>query len=147
MEKNYGLTNAHSFDILINFLCKRRQFDSVLKLLDKMFLKGIEPSILTHAAIIKSYFESGKYEEAHEYVIGSANRLSYSSNANYGLLATLQLKNGNVLLACKVLSEMMDKGLKPNFSVYKKIRKHLEKKDEKDLSLELLRRYSSLVEK
>lgn len=147
MEKKYGLTNAHSFDILINFLCKRRQFDSVLKLLDKMFLKGIEPSILTHAAIIKSYFESGKYEEAHEYVIGSANRLSYSSNANYGLLATLQLKNGNVLLACKVLSEMMDKGLKPNFSVYKKIRKHLEKKDEKDLSLELLRRYSSLVEK
>ncbi|KAL5153285.1 Pentatricopeptide repeat-containing protein, chloroplastic [Glycine soja] len=100
MEKKYGLTNAHSFDILINFLCKRRQFDSVLKLLDKMFLKGIEPSILTHAAIIKSYFESGKYEEAHEYVIGSANRLSYSSNANYGLLATLQLKNGNVLLAC-----------------------------------------------
>ncbi|WVZ17617.1 hypothetical protein V8G54_010599 [Vigna mungo] len=147
MEKNYGLTDAHSFGILINTFCKRHQFDLVMKLLDKMTLKGIEPSILTHAAIIKSYFESGKYEEAHEYVIGSADKLSYSSNANYSLLATLHLKNGNVLLASKVLSEMMDKGLKPNFSAYKKVRTHLEKKAEKDLSMELSRRYLSLIEK
>jgi len=118
-----------------------------LKLLDKMTLKGIEPSILTHAAVIKSYFESGKYEEAHEYVIGSAHKLSSSSNANYSLLATLHLKNGNVLLGSKVLSEMMDKGLKPNFSAYKKIRMHLEKKAENDLSMELSRRYLSLIEK
>ena len=112
-----------------------------------MTLKGIEPSILTHAAVIKSYFESGKYEEAHEYVIGSAHKLSSSSNANYSLLATLHLKNGNVLLGSKVLSEMMDKGLKPNFSAYKKIRMHLEKKAENDLSMELSRRYLSLIEK
>ena len=143
MEKNFGLTDVHSFDILINTFCKRHQFDLVLKLLDRMTLKGIEPSILTHAAVIKSYFESGKYEEAHEYVIGSADKLSSSSNANYSLLATLHLKNGNVLLASKVLSEMMDKGLKPNFSAYKKIRMHLEKKAEKDLSMELSRRYLS----
>ncbi|XP_022636801.1 putative pentatricopeptide repeat-containing protein At1g12700, mitochondrial isoform X3 [Vigna radiata var. radiata] len=147
MEKNYGLTDVHSFGILINTFCKRHQFDLVLKLLDKMTLKGIEPSILTHAAIIKSYFESGKHEEAHVYVIGSTDKLSYSSNANYSLLATLHLKNGNVLLASKVLSEMMDKGLKPNFSAYKKIRTHLEKKAEKDLSMELSRRYLSLIEK
>ncbi|KAK7316206.1 hypothetical protein VNO77_35043 [Canavalia gladiata] len=147
MEKDYGLADVRTFDILVNFLCKCHQFGLALKLLDKMSLKGIEPSILTHAAIIKCYFESGKHEEAHEYVIGSAGMLSYSSNANYSLLATLYLKNGNVLLAHKVLSEMMDKGLKPNFSVYMKIRKRLEKQDEKDLSLELLRRYSSLIEK
>ncbi|RDX61329.1 Pentatricopeptide repeat-containing protein, chloroplastic, partial [Mucuna pruriens] len=109
MEKNYGLTDAHSFDILINFLCKCHRFDSVLKLLDKMTLKGIEPSILTHAAVIKSYFESGKYEEAHGYVIDYAGKLSCSSNANYSLLATLHLKNGNVLLACKVLIASTEK--------------------------------------
>ncbi|KAK7381109.1 hypothetical protein VNO78_33633 [Psophocarpus tetragonolobus] len=146
MEKN-SLTDMHSFGTLINFLCNRCQFDLVLKLLDRMTLKGIEPSILTHAAVIKSYFESGKYEEAHEYVIGFADKRSYSSNANYSLLATLHLKNGNLLLACKVLSDMMDKGLKPNFSSYKKIMKHLEKKHEKDLSSELLRKYSSFAEK
>nr|KYP37866.1 Pentatricopeptide repeat-containing protein At1g09900 family [Cajanus cajan] len=147
MEKNYGLTDAHSFDILISFLCKRRRFDLVSKLLDKMTLKGIEPSILTHAVVIKSYFESGKFEEAHEYVVDYAGKRSYSSNANYSLLANLHLKNGNVLLACKVLSEMMDKGLKPNFSAYKRIMQHLEKKDGKDLSLELSRKYLSFIEK
>ncbi|XP_027359211.1 pentatricopeptide repeat-containing protein At3g06920-like [Abrus precatorius] len=146
MEKDSVLLDVHTFDIVINFLCKRHQFDLVLKLLEKMNLKGIEPRILTHAAVIKSYFESGRYEEAHKYVIGSAGKLSYSSNANYSLLATLHLKNGNVLFAHKVLSEMMDKGLKPNFSVYMKVRKCLEKGYGKDLSLELLRRYSSLIE-
>ncbi|CAJ1947372.1 unnamed protein product [Sphenostylis stenocarpa] len=140
MEKNQGISDVHSFDILINSFCKRHQFDLALKLVDKITLKGIEPSILTHVVVIKSYFESGKYEEAHEYVIGSAGKLSYSSNANYSLLATLHLKNGNVLLASKVISEMMDRGLKPNFSAYKKIKTHLEKKDEKALFMELSRR-------
>ncbi|TKY65422.1 Rf1 protein [Spatholobus suberectus] len=116
MEKNYGLIDVHSFDILVNFLCKQHQFDLVLKHLDKMTLKGIEPSILTQAMIIKSYFETGEYEEAYECLIHSTGSVSYSSNANYSLLATLHLKNGNVLLACKVLSEMMDKGLKLKFS-------------------------------
>ncbi|KAL2335297.1 hypothetical protein Fmac_016510 [Flemingia macrophylla] len=147
MEKNYGLTDAHSFDILINFLCKRRRFDLVLRLLDKMTLKGIEPGILTHAVVIKSYFESGKLEEAREYVIDYDGKRSYSSNANYSLLANLHLKKGNILVACKVLYEMMDKGLKPNFSAYKKILKHLEKKNEKDLSLELSRKYLCFNEK
>ncbi|TKY49979.1 Pentatricopeptide repeat [Spatholobus suberectus] len=82
-----------------------------------MTLKGIELSILTQAMIIKSNFETEEYEEAHECLIHSASSVSYSSSANYSLLATLHLKNGNVLLSYKVLSEMMDKGLKPKFSM------------------------------
>ncbi|XP_061364360.1 pentatricopeptide repeat-containing protein At1g09900-like [Gastrolobium bilobum] len=140
MEKDYGLPDASTFDILVNLLCKQRQFGLALKFLDKMTLKGIEPCISTHAVVIKSYFESGEYEEAHKYVVDSAVKQSYSSNANYSLLATLHLKKGNVLLAQNILHEMMDKGLKPNFSVFMKIRKRLEKKNKKDLSLELLRR-------
>ncbi|KAJ1376310.1 Tetratricopeptide-like helical domain superfamily [Sesbania bispinosa] len=147
MEKDYGLPNEFSYDVLITLLCKHHQFDLALKFLDKMTLKGIEPCILTHAAVIKSYFQSGKYEEAHEYVFDSASKQSYSSNANYSLLATLHLKKGNLLLSQKIIFEMMDKGLKPNFSVYMKIRERLEKKNEKDLSLELLRKYLSLIEK
>ncbi|KAK7271779.1 hypothetical protein RJT34_27959 [Clitoria ternatea] len=141
--ENCGLLDEHTFGILISFLCKSHKFDLVLKLLDKMTLMGIQPNISTHALVIKSYFESEKYEEAHGYVIGSVDKLSHSSNANYSLLATLHLKNGNLLLAYRILSEMMDKGLKPNFSVYMKIRKCLEKKAEKDLSRDLSRRYTS----
>ena len=147
MEKEYSTPDASTFDILINLSCKHRQFDLVSKFLDKMTLKGIEPCISTHAAVIKSYFGSGKYEEAHEYVVDTAVKQSCSSSANYSLLAALHLKTGNVLLAQKILYEMMEKGLKPNFSVYMKIRKRIQNKNERDLSSELLRRYSSLIEK
>lgn len=147
MENDDGLLDASTFDILINVLCKDRWFDLVLKCIDKMTLKGVELCISTHAAVIKAYFESGKYDEAHRYVVDSVVKRSYSSNANYSLLATLHLKAGNVLLAQKILNEMMDKGLKPNFPVYMKIRKCLQKKNEKDLSLELSRRYLRLIEK
>ncbi|KAK7266748.1 hypothetical protein RIF29_19402 [Crotalaria pallida] len=147
MEKDHCLPDACTFDIVINLLCEDGQFDLVLKFLDKMTLKGLEPLISTHAAVIKSYFESGKFEEAHQHVVDSADKRSHSSNANYSLLASLHLKAGNVLLAQRILFEMMDKGLKPNFPVYMKIKKCLQKNNEKDLSLELLRRYSRTIGK
>ncbi|XP_004513355.3 uncharacterized protein [Cicer arietinum] len=147
MEKDDGLPDEFTFDTLIRLSCKHGQIDLALKFLDKMTLKGIEPCSLTHAAVIKFYFESGKYDAAYEYVADSAGKYSYSSNENYTLLASLHLKKGNVLLSQRILYEMMDKGLKPNYSVYTKVRKRLEKKNRKDLSLELSRRYLSLIEK
>lgn len=147
MENENGLSKEFTFDTIIRLLCKHGQIDLALKFIDKMTLKGVEPCSLTHAAVIKCYFELGKYDEAHEYVVDCAGKNSYSSNENYTLLASLHLKKGSVLLSHRILHEMMDKGLKPNYSVYMKIRKCLEKKNKQDLSLELSRRYMSLIEK
>ncbi|MED6160637.1 hypothetical protein PIB30_053285 [Stylosanthes scabra] len=147
MDKECVRPDAITYDIFISLSCKHCRFDLVSKLLDEMNLKGIEPSISTHAAVIKSYFASGKYAEAHDYVVGTTINQSCSSNANYSLLADLHLKADNVLLAQKILFEMMDKGLKPNFPVYMNIRKRLQKKKEMDLSKELSRRYLNFIEK
>lgn len=147
MENENGLSKEFTFDTIIRLLCKHGQIDLALKFIDKMTLKGVEPCSLTHAAVIKCYFELGKYDEAHEYVVVCAGKNSYSSNENYTLLASLHFKKGSVLLSQRILHEMMDKGLKPNYSVYMKIRKYLEKKNKTDLSLDLSRRYTSLIEK
>jgi len=147
MEHENGLSKEFTFDTIIRLLCKHGQIDLALKFIDKMTLKGVEPCSLTHAAVIKCYFELGKYDEAHVYVVDCVGKNSYSSNENYTLLASLHFKKGSVLLSLRILHEMMDKGLKPNYSVYMKIRKYLEKKNKTDLSLELSRRYLSLIEK
>ncbi|MED6184836.1 hypothetical protein PIB30_051286 [Stylosanthes scabra] len=147
MDRECVRPDAITYDIFINLSCKHRRFDLVSKLLDEMNLKGIEPCVSTHAAVIKSYFASGKYAEAHDYVVGTSIKKSCSSNVNYSLLADLHLKAGNVLLAQKTLIEMMDEGLKPNFPVYVNIKKRLQKKNEMDLSMELSRRYLNLIEK
>ncbi|XP_045804864.1 pentatricopeptide repeat-containing protein At3g56030, mitochondrial-like [Trifolium pratense] len=146
MEKENGLSYDFTFDTIVRLLCKHGQIDLALTFTDKMTLKGIEPCSLTHAAVIKCYFEQGKYDEAHKYVVDSACKGSYSSNENYTLLASLHLKKGSVLHSQKILHEMMDRGLKPNYSVYMKIRKCLEKKNKADMSWELSRKYLSLIE-
>ncbi|CAJ1947376.1 unnamed protein product [Sphenostylis stenocarpa] len=108
-----------------------KKFDVLRLLVFNGDILGHSPSICDDMVLFLEEDSDTIYEEVHEYVIGSAGKLSYSSNAKYILLAALHLKNGNVLLASKVISEMMDRGLKPNFSAYKKIKAHLEKKDEK----------------
>lgn len=145
IEKDYGSPDASTFDIFVHFFCKRGQFDLASNFLDKMIMKGIEPCDSTNAAIIKAYFRSQKYEEAHKFVVDSVSRQKYSSNANYSLLATLHLKKGNVLLALKILHEMMDKGLKPNFRVYMDTSKRLQKLNRKELQSDLMTRYSSFL--
>lgn len=147
IEKDYGLPDASTCDIFINFLCKRGHFDLALEFLDRMTGRGIEPCIASNAAIIKAYFRSKKYEEAHKFVVDSVTKQRYSSNANYSLLAALHLKKGNVLQASKILHEMMDKGLKPNFRVCMSVSKHLEKSNTKAMQSELMSRYRSIIEK
>lgn len=147
IEKDYGLPDASTYDIFIHFLCKRGQLELVSEFLDKMITNGIEPSVSANAAIIKAYFRSQKYEEAHKFVVDSVIKQRYSCNENYSLLATLHLKKGDVLLALKILHEMMDKGLKPNFRVYMTISKRLVKLNRKEMQSKLMNRYSSFVER
>ncbi|KAI9085534.1 hypothetical protein K1719_032377 [Acacia pycnantha] len=147
IEKDYGLPDASTCDIFINYLCKRGHFDLVLEFLERMIGRGIEPCIASNAAIIKAYFRSKKYEEAHKFVVDSVTKQRYSSNANYSLLAALHLKKGNVLMASMILHEMMDKGLKPNFRVCMSVSKRLEKSNTKAMQSELMSRYWSIIEK
>ncbi|KAI4332423.1 hypothetical protein L6164_017332 [Bauhinia variegata] len=146
MEKDNVLPDALTFEIIITSFCKRGQLDLVPEFLDKMILKGIEPRLSTHAMIIKAYFGLKSHEEAHKYVIDSSFKHRSSSNANYSLLAALHMKHGNILQALKILHEMIDKGLKPNFPTYIGVRKHLQKQDREAWSSELEGRYSSLIE-
>ncbi|KAF7820008.1 pentatricopeptide repeat-containing protein [Senna tora] len=147
MEKDYGLSDASTCGIFIHFLCKHGQLVLASEFLDKMIMKGIEPCIATNAAIIKAYFRSEKYEEAHKFVVDSVTKQRYSSNENYSLLASLHLKKGNLVLALKILHEMMDKGLKPNFRVYMAVSNRLEKFNRKEMHSELTSRYSGFIKK
>ena len=136
-----GLT----FELLISHLCKLGKFDFALELLDKMRLWGVEPRLTAHAIFVKGYFKLRRYEEAHNYVVGASLKYRYSSNVSYSLLADLYLNENNLVSALSVVSEIIDKGLRPSFRVYVKLLKGLQRSGRVDEARDLEKRFSAMI--
>ncbi|KAI3464282.1 hypothetical protein Pfo_020945 [Paulownia fortunei] len=137
--------DAITFEILINFVCRLGKMDDVHQLLDQMVSQGLEPRPATHACIVKTLFAAGKYQAAHKHVVDSSIFYKTSSNMMYSLMANLYLEKGDIMSARNTLVEMMDKRLKPNFSIYIKIVKQLRRTGRGNLARALESRHSKFV--
>ncbi|KAM7259839.1 hypothetical protein ACFE04_015580 [Oxalis oulophora] len=144
MSENNCLPSALSFEILMHKLCSLDNLHIALEILDKMTLYGIKPRLSTHAMFIKVYFNSERYVEAYDYVVVSGEKYKSSSNMIYSLLASLYLKNSNVAEAYTILHKMSEKGLRPYFSVYTSVLKHLQKSGRGNLVGELKRKFTGM---
>ncbi|KAH7568342.1 hypothetical protein ACOSP7_009132 [Xanthoceras sorbifolium] len=142
-ERNYP-PDAATYEIFIWNSCRLGEFDVAFQYLDDMAVRGLEPRHSTHAAFIKSYFSLQRFKEAYEYVVNSADKYKRSSNVMYSWLASLHLKNNNGVMAHNVLLEMMNKGLRPHFTVYIKVLKSLRKSGRDNLAGYLTTAFSSL---
>ncbi|KAE8022281.1 hypothetical protein FH972_008093 [Carpinus fangiana] len=144
MQERDCLPDALTFEIFICYWCRLGKFDLASECLDRMVSNGLEPRFSTHAAFVKGYFNSMRYEEAYKYVAESVVKYKCSYNSIYSLLASLHQKKGNVVVARNILLEMIMKGLRPNFAVYVRVLKHLEKSGREDMARELKNRFSCL---
>lgn len=115
-----------SFEILIVQACRiSKMVDLAVDIMDKMLSDGVSPRLTTHAVIIKSFFQSSRFVDAHRYVVVMSIRDRHSANMNYSLLVRLFWKSRRFVEAGQIMKEMMDNGLKPNFTDYVKILKAL----------------------
>ncbi|XP_048437710.1 pentatricopeptide repeat-containing protein At3g04760, chloroplastic-like [Pyrus x bretschneideri] len=116
-----------TYEIFICYLFKVGNLDFARQLFDRMILEGIKPRISTHAAFVKGYFNLRRYKEAYNYVVDLAAKDSGSSSSVYSLLARLYMKEGNAVVAQNILTEMINKGFRPDYSVYVRVLKRLSK--------------------
>lgn len=144
MQDSDCLPDPLTFEIFIYYWCRLGNFDYASEFLDKMISNGLEPRPTTHAAFIKGYFDLMRYEEACKYVVDSSVKHRCSGNSIYSLLASLQQKKGKVVLARDILLEMLKKGLRPNFAVYMRVLKHLQKSGREDMARDLKSKFSRL---
>lgn len=144
MQKRGCPPDAITFEIFIYYSTRLGKLDFALEFLDQMMSRSIEPRLTTHAAFIRGYLDSEQNEEAYNYVIDSRVKYKDSSNFIYSLLASLHRKKGNLLIAQKILIEMMDKGLRPHLPVYMKVLRQLQKFRRGDLASDLKIRFSGL---
>ncbi|KAM5575132.1 pentatricopeptide repeat-containing protein [Rosa sericea] len=112
-----------TYEIFVCYSCKVGNFDLARKLLDRMNVLGIEPRVSMHAAILKAYFNLKRFEEAYQYVIATDRYNCFP--AVYSILARLYVKADEVIVAYNLLTEMINKGLRPDQSVYSYVSRRL----------------------
>ncbi|XP_021726893.1 pentatricopeptide repeat-containing protein At3g53700, chloroplastic-like [Chenopodium quinoa] len=120
--------NLISFEILIHFACRYGRSDQAVMFYDLMVSSNVKPYLSTHYAFIRGYFRSQQFEKAHRYVIRTAaeDKCSHCwAPEIYNVLASLHLKDGDLLFAYRLLVEMLGKGLKPKHSVFMRVNKCL----------------------
>ncbi|XP_072963365.1 uncharacterized protein [Typha angustifolia] len=142
MEKWGYLPDSATYELLAFHACKANKMDMATEFLNKMMSEGLKPRIAMHAAFIKGYFFSGRVEVSYEYVVDMSIKDPCSVNMNYSLFTSLLHGSGRVVEAGRVLHEMMEKNLKPNFPVYMRVMKDLHKMTRRDLASELKSMFS-----
>ncbi|XP_052189034.1 pentatricopeptide repeat-containing protein At4g31850, chloroplastic-like [Diospyros lotus] len=133
-----------TYEIVIYFLCRLGKLDIAGHFYDMMVSRGLEPRLATFTTLIEGYFKSGQYEDAYNYVVASGDKFWHSGNRIYSFLADLYRRKGHLMTAAKILIEMMDKGLIPEFPVYMTITKRVYKCGGGQLASDLKRRFTRL---
>lgn len=134
-----------TYEIFVCHSCKAGNFDLARKLLDRMNAQGIEPRVSMHAVILKGYFNLKRFEEAYEYVMACDRYICFPAICS--TLARLYVKADNVIVAHNLLLELIDRGLRPDQSVYTNVFRRLIDTGRTALAEDLRSRLSSIGSK
>lgn len=136
-----------TFEILIYFACRYGRSEDAVKFYNQMVSIGIRARLPTRYAFVRGYFNSRQFEKAYKYVVDTSVEDKWSGQEIYNVLAGLHLKHGDLLVAHNLLVEMMEKGLRPNDSLFVRVSKRLNKTGKERFAENLSARFSSLMEK
>ncbi|KAL8248971.1 hypothetical protein R6Q59_005839 [Mikania micrantha] len=131
-----------TFEIFISYACRHGWMDFANESFDRLLQSGRVPRLSTYAAVVKGYFSAGRYEEAYAYVCDIEVKKMPGIHKMFSLLARLHQEKGNIDAAGRILNEMMEKGLKPDFLYYAKTVKILRLVGGKDLALDLKNKFA-----
>ncbi|XP_076914477.1 pentatricopeptide repeat-containing protein At2g18520, mitochondrial-like [Bidens hawaiensis] len=142
------------YNYILGSLCKNNKLDEALTLLEEMKRMEVEPDGITFEIFIssswrlgkmevaKETFDRGRYEEAYEFVRNFEVKKMPQVHKMFSLLARLYRVNGNLDVAARIIGEMMERGLKPEFRSYVETVKALGMTGSKDLASDLKTKFA-----
>ncbi|XP_047325796.1 pentatricopeptide repeat-containing protein At1g20300, mitochondrial-like [Impatiens glandulifera] len=145
MKNNGNHPDALTFDIFIHYTAREGMLEAATEFLNEMINMGLKPRISSHAVIIKGFLNLGRLEESKECGINSEVVEYHQRHKNmiYCLLASFHLQKGNISRAGTILIKMMDKSLRPNLSIYRRVLNRLKTDRHEELARDLKNRFSS----
>ncbi|KAL8261333.1 hypothetical protein R6Q59_025382 [Mikania micrantha] len=144
LKKGYT-PNPTTYNVVIRGLCHVGKMDTAIEYLDKMKHDGCDPNVQTYNVIIRYYGDEGEIEKSLEVFerMGSGECLPNLDTYNV-LISSMfgRKRSDDLLVAGKLLIEMVDRGFIPRKFTFNRILNGLLLTGNQDFAKEILRAQS-----
>ncbi|VFQ60428.1 unnamed protein product [Cuscuta campestris] len=110
--------NLVTCNILLKALCKKRDIDAAISILDEMPAMGIVPNVVSYTTILGGYVLRGDMAGAERMLNETLYKGLFPDATTYTILMDGFVKKGQLMNAIKVMDEMEGNGVKPNYVTY-----------------------------
>ncbi|KAJ4957077.1 hypothetical protein NE237_013860 [Protea cynaroides] len=118
-RKKFGIIpNVFTSNILVKALCKKKDLDGALQILDEMLSMGMVPNLVTYTTILGGYCFRGDMAGAKKIFYEILDRGWIPDATTYTVLMDGFCKQGSLIDAIKVMDEMEENGVNPNEVTY-----------------------------
>ncbi|XP_073306315.1 uncharacterized protein [Primulina huaijiensis] len=118
-QKKFGIVpNVFTGNILLKALCKKRDVESAVKVLDEMPGLGMVPNVVSYTTIMGGYIDCGDMVAAKKMFDEILDRGWFPDATTYTVLMDGFCKLGRFVEATKVMDEMEENGVEPNDVTY-----------------------------
>ncbi|PHT44499.1 hypothetical protein CQW23_13657 [Capsicum baccatum] len=114
MEQGNTKPDVCIYSIVIDALCKDRNLDAAICILNEMKQKGIPPDIVTYSSLIDGLCKLGQWEKVKTLFSEMVNLNIYPNVLTFSILIDGLCKEGKVEDAEEVMRHMIEKGVEPN---------------------------------
>ncbi|KAJ8441941.1 hypothetical protein Cgig2_020086 [Carnegiea gigantea] len=111
-------SNSHTFNIMINVLCKEGKLKSAMEFVGFMEAAGFKPNVVTYNTIINGYCSKGKIEHARNIMGEMKIRGIYPDSYTYGSIIRGLCKEGRLDEAVRFLDKTVESGFVPTAVTY-----------------------------
>lgn len=144
VRKGY-VPNSTTYNVVIRGLCHSGKMDRAMEYLDRMKNDECEPNVQTYNVIIRYYCDDGEIEKGLEVFerMGRGDCLSNLDTYNILISAMfVRKKSDDLLVAGKLLIEMVDRGFLPRKFTFNRVLNGLLLTGNQDFAKEILRLHS-----
>ncbi|OVA04775.1 Pentatricopeptide repeat [Macleaya cordata] len=112
------IPNVFTCNILIKALCKKRDLDAAIRVLDEMPSMGMIPNVVTYMTILGGYCLIGDLVGAKKVFDEILDRGWIPDATTYTVLMDGFCKQGRLIDAVKIMDDMEENGVDPNDVTY-----------------------------
>ncbi|XP_028778285.1 pentatricopeptide repeat-containing protein At1g74900, mitochondrial isoform X2 [Neltuma alba] len=144
VRKGY-VPNSVTYNVIIRGLCHRGDMQRAMEFMVRMEEDDVQPNVQTHNVMIRYFCDSGEIEKGLDMLQKMRNRSCLPNLDTYNILISelfVRKKSDDLMLAGKLLMEMIDRGFLPRKFTFNRVLNGLLLTGNQDFAREILRSQS-----
>ncbi|MQL97721.1 hypothetical protein Taro_030412 [Colocasia esculenta] len=106
--------NEVSYNIMIGSLCKRKDLDAAMCVLDMMDEREVQPSLITFNTLLNGYYQNGRFSDAEKVWAKMADKDCKPDTKCFNAKLRGLVMEARTAEAAELVAELPSRGLKPD---------------------------------